>query len=75
MWRVLRPDSYRVWKDTETLKRLPRYRGIIDGERWAKYLLATDIDCDIKLDASLEDLWEIHSELSVELIDYIMKVD
>jgi len=75
MWRVLRPDSSRVWKDPETLKRLSRYRGIIDGERWAKYLLTSDIDCDIKLDASLEDLWEKHSKLSIELSDYIKKVD
>jgi len=75
MWRVLRPDSSRVWKDPETLKRLPRYRGIIDDERWAKYLLASDIDCDIKLDASQEDLWEKHSKLDVELLDYIKKVD
>jgi len=40
MWRIIRPDSVKVWKDPETLRRLSRYRAIIDQERIAKYLIA-----------------------------------
>ncbi|MHA1881799.1 MAG: radical SAM protein [Candidatus Thorarchaeota archaeon] len=75
MWRVLRPDSSRVWKDQETLKRLSRYRGIIDSKYWAKYLLADDIGCTISLESTLEELWTVHSDLNDEFADYVTKVD
>jgi putative pyruvate formate lyase activating enzyme len=72
---MLRPDAKRVWKNPETLRRLSRYRKIIDGERWAKYLLAKDFPCDIALDDSTEPLWESHDRLSKEFNDYVAAVD
>jgi len=52
MWKLLRPDAARVWNDPETIRRLSRYRDIIDQRRWAKYLLAKDIPCEPPLDSS-----------------------
>ncbi|MHA1908086.1 MAG: radical SAM protein [Candidatus Thorarchaeota archaeon] len=72
---MLRPDTTRVWKDPETQRRLSRYRKIIDGERWAKYLLAKDFPCDIALDDSTESLWQTHASLSEDFRNYIRDVD
>ncbi|MFX0106891.1 MAG: radical SAM protein [Candidatus Hodarchaeota archaeon] len=75
MWKVFRPDAARVWNDPETVRRLRRYRSIIENERWAKYLLAGDIACDTPLDAATEDLWTVHFELSREHRKYVDTVD
>ncbi len=75
MWRVLRPDASRVWRDPETQRRLKRYRAIIDDTRWAKYLLARDIACSIALDESTDNLWAEHQRMTTRFSDYIRRVD
>ncbi|RDE16153.1 MAG: pyruvate formate lyase-activating protein [Candidatus Thorarchaeota archaeon] len=75
MWQFLRPDSSRVWKDPETLRRLRRYRGIIDNHRWAKYLLCKDLECTLSLDASTHELWEHHALLSKRFAEYVRGID
>ncbi len=75
MWRFLRSDASAVWQDSEVVRRLNRYRGIIDGTRWAKYLLAKDIACPSALDESTDRLWSVHADLSNEFTDYVTHVD
>ncbi len=75
MWRYLRPDASGVWKNPEVVRRLSRYRDIIDNKRWAKYLLAKDVCCDTDLEASSDELWERHKALSLEHEDYVRTVD
>ncbi len=75
MWRYLRPDVSRVWKNPEVVRRLSRYRDIIDKKRWAKYLLAKDICCEIDLNDSVDELWQQHGVLSEEFEEYLRKVD
>ncbi|NHI82943.1 MAG: 4Fe-4S cluster-binding domain-containing protein [Candidatus Thorarchaeota archaeon] len=75
MWRTFRPDAVRVWKDTETVRRLRRYRGIIDQERWAKYLLSKDIAFTGDLKDSLDALWKSHQDLSAAHTEYVDAVD
>ncbi len=75
MWRLVRPDAARVWKNPETLRRLGRYRKIIDLERIAKYLLAKGAECEIPLDSSTEDLWNAHTALSHEFSALVESVD
>ena len=75
MWRVLRPDARSVWNNPEALKRLGRYRGIIDQERWAKYLVAKSIDCSIGLNSSTDILWNYHRELSNDFIEHLKDID
>ncbi len=75
MWRIVRPDSVRVWKDPETVRRLSRYRKIIDNERIAKYLLAKTQSCEIEMPSSTDALWEKHREDSKRFVDYVVKVD
>jgi putative pyruvate formate lyase activating enzyme len=75
MWKIYRPDSIRVWKDPEVVRRLRRYRSIIDQEKHAKYLLAKDVDADVPLDSPTDELWEEHGHLSVKHLDYVENID
>ena len=43
VFRILRPDSDSVWENDEILKRFPRYKGIIDGNQVARYLVAKKV--------------------------------
>ncbi len=71
----MRPDAVRAWRDQETVRRLSRYRDIIDGKRIAKYLLAKDISCETPLDDSTDTLWKVHSQLHDEFVGYVHAVD
>ena len=75
MWRLVRPDSVRVWKNPETLRRLSRYRAIIDQERIAKYLIAKKFAFEGDLSQPTQELWELHSQSSTEFREYVTKVD
>ena len=75
MWKMLRPDAMRVWNDSETRRRLSRYRGIIDDRKWAKYLLVKDISCQVPLDGSTDSLWKEHARLHEEFTKYVATVD
>jgi putative pyruvate formate lyase activating enzyme len=75
MWKIYRPDSIRVWKDTEVVRRLRRYRSIIDQERYAKYLLAKDIITSLPLDSHTNELWQEHEALSFKHSEYMKQVD
>jgi putative pyruvate formate lyase activating enzyme len=75
MWKIYRPDSIRVWKDAEVVRRLKRYRNIIDQERYAKYLLAKDIITSLPLDSHVDELWKEHELLSTKHSEYVQQVD
>ncbi len=75
MWRVIRPDSIRVWNNPEVVRRLHRYRAIIDKERLAKYLIAKKFAFDGNLSLPSSNLWDLHKECSIEFVDFITKVD
>ncbi|MGY5881616.1 MAG: pyruvate formate lyase-activating protein, partial [Candidatus Thorarchaeota archaeon] len=75
MWRIIRPDSLKVWNNPEVLRRLPRYRAIIDQERIAKYLIAKKLPVDADLSQSTEKLWELHSLMSTKFQEHVSKVD
>ncbi|MFX1607310.1 MAG: pyruvate formate lyase-activating protein, partial [Promethearchaeota archaeon] len=72
---MIRPDAKRSWSDPEVVRRLSRYRKIIDQERIAKYLLAKTQACDIPLDASTEELWRVHREDSQRFTKLVEKTD
>jgi len=64
-----------VWKDSETVRRLKRYRSIIDQEKWSKYLLSKDIEFSGDLSGETDDLWSSHAKLSSEHSEYMASVD
>jgi putative pyruvate formate lyase activating enzyme len=75
MWRNIRSNSVKVWQDSETVRRLQRYRAIIDQERLAKYIIARHIEYEGDLSASTEDLWKDHHNWSVRFREYVHVVD
>jgi len=75
MWHILRPDSASVWKDPETLRRLRRYRGIIDNHRMARFLLAKEIECTLGPDTTTEEMWVQHALLSGMFSEHIEAID
>ncbi len=75
MWRVIRPDALRVWKDPEVVRRLSRYRDIIDKERIAKYLIAKRIPFNGELSDSTSHLWKAHEECSTRFQEFVKKID
>ncbi|MHA1986321.1 MAG: radical SAM protein [Promethearchaeota archaeon] len=66
VFRILRPDSDSVWENEEILKRFPRYKGIIDDNQVARYLVAKSIECEFNPNDSLEELEEKLKEKSAE---------
>ena len=75
MWRFVRPDSKKVWNNSDANERLSRYRAIIDDTRWAKYLLTKDIEADVDLTASTDKLWDVHNQISEKFQEYLEDVD
>jgi len=75
MWRLIRPDAKRSWNDPEVVRRLYRYRKIIDQERTAKYLLAKTQVCNISLDSSTEELWSAHAVDSQKFSQLVKDTD
>jgi putative pyruvate formate lyase activating enzyme len=71
VFKVLRPDSYSVWKDEEILKRFHRYRGIIDNKEIARFQLAKTIECDFNPHDSIENLEELLKSKSLEFKELI----
>ncbi len=65
----------RVWNDSETLRRLRRYRAIIDNRVQAKYLHAKEYAVDVRLDADTDELWETHTRASAGFRAYVQDVD
>ncbi|MCJ7647591.1 MAG: radical SAM protein, partial [Candidatus Lokiarchaeota archaeon] len=65
VFKILRPDSEKVWKYQEIFQRFARYRGIIDNSEIARYLVAKSVQCDYKADSSTEELEEILADSSI----------
>jgi len=64
VFKILRPEK--VWKYQEIFKRFARYRGIIDNNEIARYLVAKSVECDYNLDSSTEELEEVLANSSTE---------
>ncbi|MFW9844328.1 MAG: pyruvate formate lyase-activating protein, partial [Candidatus Thorarchaeota archaeon] len=75
MWRIIRPDSLRVWQNPEVVRRLSRYHAIIHKKRLAKYLIAKKFPIDSDISQTNEKLWELHDLISNDFQEFISKVD
>jgi len=64
VFRVLRPDAESVWQRKDILERFSRYKGIIDGKKLARYLIAKTIECEFNPDDSIEKLESLLEENS-----------
>jgi len=44
-------------------------------ERWAKYVLSKDIECNVNFTEPTESLWECHADLSKQMTEYLERID
>ncbi len=65
-FKLLRPDSFSVWKNEEIIKRFSKYKGIIDGNQIARYIVAKTLECEFNFTDTLENLEKLLIEKSVE---------
>jgi putative pyruvate formate lyase activating enzyme len=71
VYKILRPDSNLVWKNDEIKRRFARYRGIIDNNQVARYLIAKTIECEYNLNDSIEFLESLLNQKSKEFNDIL----
>ena len=65
-FRIIRPDSISVWQNKEIVRRFSKYRGIIDGTRIPRYLIAKSVHVDFDKQSSLQMLETLYIEKSSE---------
>jgi len=73
VFRILRPNSVSVWKNTEIIRRFSKYKGIIDGTQAARYIIAKTIECEFDLNSPIEDLEILLKEKSLEFNEILHK--
>jgi putative pyruvate formate lyase activating enzyme len=73
VYRILRPDSVSVWKNDEIKKRFARFRGIIDDDQVARYLVAKTIACEYAPNDTIEDLENLLRQKSKEFNQILTK--
>jgi len=66
VFRFLRPDASSVWQNKKILERFSRYRGIIDNQEIARYVVARTLECDFEITDRLDTLEKILHEKSKE---------
>ena len=73
VFKFLRSDSFSVWKNKEILNRFARYKGIIDENQIARYLIAKSLECQFDINDSIENLENLLKEKSQEFIELLEK--
>lgn len=75
MWRVIRPDSVKVWEFEEVKSRLSRYYDIIQNKRIAKFQISKKIPAEINFSESTDELWKEHEKLRKEFKKTLKEID
>ncbi len=75
MWFLHRPDAANVWKNDAVCNRYSRYKGILDGTKIPRYLIAKKLVVNISFEEPLEKLWLAHEQASKEFIELLRKID
>ncbi|TFF95106.1 MAG: radical SAM protein [Promethearchaeota archaeon] len=66
-FKFLRPDSISVWKNEQIQQRFSYYRGIIDGKKLARYIIAKSLAVDFNEEDSTAQLENLLGSYSKEL--------
>ncbi len=75
MWRLLRPDAVAVLSDKRARASLSRYFAVMENDKPAKFQIAKRLKADFKPDMAMEELWEIHEELTEEFYKLQERID
>jgi len=75
MWKLIRPDAYRVWNNGIVRERLWRYYEIFNNRLNAKFLIALKVGADVELEAESGKLWSVHDRTSGGFRGILKRVD
>lgn len=75
MWRIIRPDAVAVLNDKMARKSLARYFAVMQDEKPAKFLIAKKLPAGFGENSTLEELWQIHRELTGQFYELEQEID
>ena len=75
MWKLIRPDAYRVWNNDAVQERLWRYYAVFNNRLSAKFLIALKVDADVDIKAETGKLWSEHDRTSGVFRGVLKRVD
>ncbi|MFX1296040.1 MAG: pyruvate formate lyase-activating protein [Promethearchaeota archaeon] len=77
MWKIMRPDAEKIWKNKEILSRFSYYFAIINKKKIARYLITKKVPVSIELNNStpLEKLWDKHSHAAGKFNKLFQELD
>ncbi|MEM2133790.1 MAG: hypothetical protein QXS27_01880 [Candidatus Jordarchaeaceae archaeon] len=75
MWKLIRPDAYRVWNDGIVRERLWRYYEVFNERLHAKFMIALKVGVDVELDEELGKLWDEHDRISGVFRSVLRRID
>lgn len=75
MWKLIRPDAYRVWNIDAVQERLWRYYEVFNNRLGAKFLIALKVGLEEDLDAETDKLWNTHDKTSGVFRSLLKRVD
>lgn len=75
MWRLIRPDAFRVWNNSVVLERLRRYYEVFNDLLYAKFLIALKVGVDVELVSESGKLWDVHDRTSGVFRGMLKRVD
>ncbi len=75
MWKLIRPDSFSVWKNNTVRERLWRYYEVFNDRLYAKFLIASKVGADVDLGAETGKLWSVHDKTSSVFRSLLKRVD
>ncbi len=74
MWRLTRRDAVTVWSQDPIIKRLTRYRSIIDLKVPSRFLLARKIAVDFNQSDPTSTLWKTHDKARKQFKQVFTKI-
>ncbi|MEM4727378.1 MAG: radical SAM protein [Candidatus Bathyarchaeia archaeon] len=75
MWRLIRPDAALALEERGVKEALPRYVGIVEGRRLAKFMIARSMPAEFEPDASTTELWKAHEKILKDYLEWERLVD
>lgn len=75
MWSILRPDSLTVLRDEKARRVLGRYFDVLQGRRFAKFLITKNLRAEYDKGDDAEKLWAIHDDLTEQYYMLEKRVD
>jgi putative pyruvate formate lyase activating enzyme len=70
-----RPDALAVLDNKNAKQSMPRYFSVMQNEKLAKFMIAKKLAADFNADNTLEQLWNVHRELTERYCDLEKQMD